>query len=221
MKRLIIGLLILGLTFGGCAYYYRAWTTESVLVRYGSRGQQVKDVQYLLRKWGYYDGSVDGIYGWRTTQAVRNFQARNGLIVDGITGPQTLAALGLPTGQTTNTSQSGDVYLMARAINGEARGEPYIGQVAVGAVILNRVRHPSFPNTVAGVIYQPRAFTAVADGQIHANMQPDSIRAAQDALNGWDPSGGAIYYYNPAKTTNNWIYSRPVIKRIGKHVFAD
>lgn len=221
MKKIIIALLVLGLVFGGCAYYYRTWNTESVLVRYGSRGQQVKDIQYLLRKWGYYNGSVDGIYGWRTTQGVRNFQARNGLIVDGITGPQTLAALGLPTGQTNKTSQSGDVYLMARAINGEARGEPYIGQIAVGAVILNRVRHPSFPNTVAGVIYQPRAFTAVADGQIHAQMEQDSIRAAQDALNGWDPSGGAIYYYNPAKTTNNWIYSRPVIKRIGRHVFAE
>jgi N-acetylmuramoyl-L-alanine amidase len=109
---------------------------------------------------------------------------------------------------------------MAQAIYGEARGEPYIGQVAVGAVIMNRVNHPSFPNTIAGVIFQPGAFTAVMDGQMF--MQPDetALKAARDALNGWDPTGGAIYYYNPAKTTNRWIYSRPVLKVIGKHYFA-
>lgn len=222
MKKLLIGLLVLAMTFVGCIYYYKAWTTESVLSRYGSRGQEVKDIQYRLRQWGYYNGKIDGIYGWRTTQAVRYFQSKNGLKVDGIAGPQTLAALGLPTGRTApvNTSYSGNVYLLARAINGEARGEPYIGQVAVGAVILNRVRHPSFPNTIAGVIYQPGAFTAIRDGQIHADMRSSSIKAAQDALNGWDPTGGAIYYYNPAKTTNSWIYNRPVVTRIGKHVFA-
>ncbi|WHH59226.1 spore cortex-lytic enzyme [Petroclostridium sp. X23] len=223
MKKFVVSILILAVTCGSCYYYYKTWTTESVLSKYGSRGQEVKDIQYKLAIWGYYKGKVDGVYGWRTSQAVRSFQKKNDLTVDGIAGPQTLAALGLPTGRgttQTTTSRSGDVNLLARVINGEARGEPYIGQVAVGAVILNRVQHPSFPNTMAGVVYQPRAFTAITDGQVHANMQSDSIRAAQDALNGWDPSGGAIYYYNPAKTTSNWIYSRPVIKRIGKHVFA-
>jgi N-acetylmuramoyl-L-alanine amidase len=221
MKKFVVSLLILSLVSGVCYYYYKVWTTESVLSRYGSRGQEVKDIQYQLRKWGYYDGKIDGIYGWKTTQAVKKFQRKNGLKVDGIAGPNTLAALGLPTGRTTTTTRrSGDVYLLARVINGEARGEPYIGQVAVGAVVLNRVQHPSFPNTLAGVIYQPGAFTAIIDGQIHAQMESSSIKAASDALNGWDPSGGAIYYYNPAKTTNSWIYNRPVIKRIGKHVFA-
>ncbi|NLY42900.1 MAG: spore cortex-lytic enzyme [Clostridiaceae bacterium] len=221
MKKFIISLLIISLTWGACYYYYKTWTTEYTLSRYGSRGQEVKDIQYRLRNWGYYKGNIDGIYGWRTEQAVREFQRKNGLKVDGIAGPQTLAALGLPTGQqTVATSRSGDVNLLARVINGEARGEPYIGQVAVGAVVLNRVKHPSFPNTIAGVIYQPGAFTAITDGQIHAQMETTSIKAAQDALNGWDPTGGAIYYYNPAKTTNSWIYSRPVVKRIGKHVFA-
>jgi N-acetylmuramoyl-L-alanine amidase len=221
LKKLIIYLFILGLVSISCLYYYHIWTTESVLSKYGSRGQEVKDIQFQLRKWGYYKGNIDGIYGWRTTQAVRNFQAKNGLLVDGIAGPQTLAALGLPTGQqAVATGDSGNLYLLAMVINGEARGEPYVGQVAVGAVVLNRVRHPSFPNTIAGVVYQPGAFTAITDGQIHANMESSSMRAARDALNGWDPTGGAIYYYNPAKTTNKWIYSRPVITQIGKHVFA-
>ncbi|KPU44583.1 spore cortex-lytic enzyme precursor [Oxobacter pfennigii] len=117
-------------------------------------------------------------------------------------------------------SSNKDVSLMARAINGEARGEPYIGAVAVGAVIMNRTRDPRFPDTVPGVIYQPGAFTAITDGQINAKMEPQAEKAARDALNGWDPSGGAIYYYNPAKTTNKWIWSRQVIKTIGKHKFC-
>lgn len=121
-----------------------------------------------------------------------------------------------------NATRENDIQLLARCVNGEARGEPYIGQVAVAAVILNRVKHPSFPNTLAGVIYQPGAFTAVQDGQINVPIDPNSTvyKACTDAMNGWDPSEGAIYYYNPAKTTNKWIYSREVIKTIGKHVFA-
>ena len=223
MRKMITYLLILGAVCASCYYYYTTWTTQSTLSKYGSRGQEVKDIQYRLRNWGYYTGKIDGIYGWKTTQSVKRFQAKNGLQADGVAGPRTLAALGLPTGQgaaTKVSSRSGDVNLLARVINGEARGEPYTGQVAVGAVILNRVRHPSFPNTLAGVIYQPGAFTAIVDGQIHANMEPDSIRAAQDALNGWDPSGGCIYYYNPAKTTNKWIWGRPQVKKIGKHIFC-
>ncbi len=221
MKKFVISFVVITLTCVSCIYYYKAWTTESVLSKYGSRGQEVKDVQYRMRQWGYYKGDIDGIYGWRTATSVRDFQRKNGLTVDGIAGPKTLAALGLPTGETSSSSgSSGDLNLIARVINGEARGEPYTGQVAVGAVILNRVRHPSFPNTIAGVIYQPGAFTAIVDGQIHAQMRSSSTKAAGDAMNGWDPSSGAIYYYNPAKTTSKWIYSRPVITKIGKHVFA-
>lgn len=227
MKKFVISLfiIVLVMTAGVCFYYYHGWMQQSVLSQYGSQGQEVKDVQYRLRNWGYFKGDIDGIYGWKTAQAVKDFQSKNGLTVDGIAGPETLAALGLPTGESVSAStgagpNSGDVYLLARVINGEARGEPYIGQVAVGAVILNRVNHPSFPKTLAGVIYQPGAFTAILDGQIHAEMEPDSLRAARDAMNGWDPTSGCIYYYNPAKTTNAWIWSRPIVTRIGSHIFA-
>jgi len=200
--------------------------SRAALSYYGSRGQEVKDIQYLLRKWGYYDGLVDGIYGYKTYQAVRRFQAKNGLKVDGIAGPQTLAALGLPTGRTTaaatatSGSYSKDVNLLAHIIHGEARGEPYKGKVAVGAVILNRVRDSRFPKPIAGVIYQPGAFDAVSDGQI--NLQPDdsAYKAARDALNGWDPTYGSLYYWNPATATSSWIWSRTITVRIGKHVFA-
>ena len=143
------------------------------------------------------------MYGSETQKAVKSFQRKNNLTVDGVAGSSTLAAMGIAS--SSNSAQSNDVYLLARAINGEARGEPYAGQVAVGAVILNRVKHPSFPNTVAGVIYQPGAFTAVDDGQIDAAMTSSCERAARDALNGWDPTGGAIYYYNPVTATNKWI----------------
>jgi N-acetylmuramoyl-L-alanine amidase len=220
MKKILIGLLILILSISVLYYYGQHISYENTLSKYGSRGQEVKNIQYRLIKWGYFKGKIDGIYGWRTTSAVRNFQSKNKLRVDGIAGPRTLSALGLPSGRAASTGTSGDVNLIARAINGEARGESYVGQVAVGSVILNRVKHPSFPNTIAGVIYQPGAFTAIQDGQIHASMEDTSLKAARDALNGWDPVGGAIYYYNPAKTTNKWIYSRQVITKIGKHIFA-
>ena len=186
--------------------------------RSGDRGEKVKEIQTRLKRWGYYTGNIDGIYGKKTVAAVKYFQRQNGLTVDGICGEQTLAALGISGG-----SQAGDndLYLLSRMIAAEARGEPYVGQVAVGAVILNRVRHPSFPNSISGVIYQPRAFSAIDDGQWQKTPITDSARrAAQDALNGWDPTGGAIYYYNPAKTTSKWIYSRPVVTTIGAHVFA-
>lgn len=186
--------------------------------RSGDRGEKVREIQTRLKRWGYYTGNIDGIYGKKTVAAVKYFQRQNGLTVDGICGEQTLAALGISGG-----SQAGDndLYLLARMIAAEARGEPYVGQVAVGAVILNRVRHPSFPNSIAGVIYQPRAFSAIDDGQWQKTPITDSARrAARDALSGWDPTGGAIYYYNPAKTTSKWIYSRPVVTTIGAHVFA-
>lgn len=196
-------------------------TQFTITYKSGSRGTVVKQIQTRLKSWGYYKGTVDGVYGTKTTEAVRLFQRKNRLRADGVVGTRTLAALGIRVGTTKTTNiGSQNNALMARAINGESRGEPYIGQVAVGAVIMNRVRDPRFPNTIAGVIYQPGAFTAISDGQIHSNLEETPKKAANDAINGWDPSGGAIYYYNPAKTTNKWIYSRPIIKRIGKHVFC-
>jgi N-acetylmuramoyl-L-alanine amidase len=191
------------------------------LSKIGSRGQEVTNIQSRLKSWGYYNGSVDGVYGSQTAEAVKSFQRKHGLTVDGIAGPATLAKIGLPTGQSSSsTTSSNDVTLLAMVINGEARGESYEGQVAVGAVVLNRVKHSSFPNTIAGVIYQQGAFTAVDDGQINQAIQQSCFNAAKDALNGWDPTGGAIYYYNPATATNSWIRSRPIVKTIGKHVFC-
>jgi N-acetylmuramoyl-L-alanine amidase len=200
----------------------------ATLSGYGSTGEEVYKIQSRLRNWGYYNGDVDGHYGYLTYSAVKDFQAKHGLTVDGIAGPQTLEALGLPTGvqQTGNQreakaeSDTGDLYLLARLIHGEARGEPYEGKVAVGAVVLNRTRDSRFPSTIAGVIYQPGAFDAVYDGQI--NMTPDSssINAARDALNGWDPSYGCVYYYNPSTATSSWIWTRQIVVVIGKHNFA-
>lgn len=200
--------------------------SRAALSYYGSTGQEVINIQSRLKNWGYYFGDVDGIFGYQTYQAVRWFQAKNGLTVDGIVGPETLAALGLPTGVTTTAyapssiTNNKDVNLLAHLIYGEARGEPYTGQVAVGAVILNRVRDSRFPNTIAGVIYQPGAFDAVSDGQI--NLEPDrtAYNAARDALNGWDPSYGSIYYWNPATATSRWIWTRTIVTQIGRHVFA-
>ena len=188
------------------------------LSKIGSRGQEVINIQTRLKAWDYYHYTVDGIYGWRTAQAVKDFQRKHGLKVDGICGNETLKKIGLST--SSNSSSSNYTTLLAMVINGEARGESYEGQVAVGAVVLNRVKHPSFPNTIPGVIYQPGAFTAVTDGQINKPIESSCFKAARDALNGWDPSGGAIYYYNPATATSSWIWSRPVIKQIGKHRFC-
>lgn len=194
-------------------------TAAAVTYRQGDGGEQVRQIQTRLRNWGYYDGSVDGVYGSRTAAAVRYFQRKNGLTEDGVCGPETLAALGLG-GNASSAGTNNDLYLLAKMISAEARGEPYIGQVAVGAVILNRVRHPSFPNTIAGVLYQPGAFSALADGQFSQEPEDQCRRAARDAMNGWDPTGGAIYYYNPKKSTSRWIFSRPTVAVIGEHVFA-
>ena len=188
------------------------------LSKIGSRGTEVRNIQTRLKSWGYYSYTVDGIYGWRTAEAVKKFQRKHGLVADGIAGPRTLEKIGLPTGETS--SYNNNVNLLAHLINGEARGESYTGQVAVGAVVLNRVRSSSFPNTISGVIYQPGAFTAVSDGQINKPVVQSCINAARDAMNGWDPSGGALYYYNPAIATSSWIWSRPVVARIGNHVFC-
>ena len=200
--------------------YFCYISSEAAVYRQGSTGETVRQIQTNLKKWGYYTGSVDGIYGSKTTAAVKSFQRKNGLAVDGVAGPRTLAALGVASSGSSSSSSSNDLYLLARIISAEARGEPYKGQVAVGAVVLNRVRHPSFPNSVAGVVYQKGAFTALTDGQFSQPITSQAYQAARDALSGWDPSGGAIYYYNPAKTTSSWIYSRPVITVIGNHYFA-
>ncbi len=189
-------------------------------VSYGSRGDDVKKIQQALKKWGYYKGSVDGVFGSGTLSAVKAFQRKNGLVADGIVGPKTAAALGISLGGNTPNTATGDVYLLARIIYGEARGEPYKGQVAVGAVVLNRVRSASFPNTIAGVIYQRGAFDAVADGQINLAPDASAVRAARDALNGWDPTNGCLFYYNPKTATSRWMLSRPVLLRIGNHAFC-
>ena len=198
---------------------------QPVLASYGAHGQSVIDLQAKLHHWGYYKDIVDGDYGYKTYKAVRYFQYRNGLVVDGVAGSETLSALGLPTGTQSrsygsSSSSNNNVDLLAHLIHGEARGEPYIGQVAVAAVIINRTQDSKFPKTIAGVVYQPGAFDAVSDGQI--NLEPDNAayKAAKDALSGWDPSGGALYYYNPAISTSSWIWTRTVIKAIGKHHFA-
>ena len=218
-KRLLIFIMVLSLM--GTVYTFSYFSSAQALSRYGSRGSEVTQIQTRLKSWGYYGGGIDGIYGTKTVNAVKWFQSKNGLPSDGIAGPQTLAKIGLPTGTATSIgTNSKDVNLLAHLITGEARGEPYIGMVAVGAVVLNRTRDSRFPRTVAGVIYQPGAFSVVNDGQINLPIEQVCLRAAQDAYNGWDPTNGAVYYYNPAKTTNKWIYSRPVVARIGDHVFA-
>ncbi len=187
----------------------------------GDSGSTVREIQTLLKEWGYYEGSIDGIYGSATEAAVRYFQETNGLTVDGKAGPQTLEALGLPTGSyTAGEDASGELALLARLISAEARGEPYSGQVAVGAVVLNRVKHPSFPNTIAEVIFQPGAFSCMLDGQWAEPVSDSAYQAARDALAGADPSGGAIYYFNPATATNAWIWSREEIITIGNHRFC-
>ncbi len=195
------------------------------LSKSGSRGEEVRKIQTKLKNWGYYGGTVDGIYGWQTENAVRSFQKKNGLTADGVAGEKTLNAMGIfsstSSGGNSASPNEANIELLARVINGEARGEPYEGQVAVGAVVLNRVDHPSFPNSISGVVYQKGAFTAVDDGQINAQMYASSRRAARDALNGWDPTGGAIYYYNPVTATNKWIRTREVVCTIGRHVFCN
>ena len=186
----------------------------------GSTGSVVTQIQQKLSSWGYYSGLVDGIYGSKTTAAVKYFQRKNGLTADGKCGPNTLAALGINVSASSRSGGSGDVDLLARLISAEARGEPYTGQVAVGAVVLNRIESPAFPNSMSGVIYQSGAFTCLSDGQFWGEVTDSSYKAARDALNGWDPSGGALYYFNPNTATSSWIWSRPVLAVIGKHYFC-
>ncbi len=187
--------------------------------RRGSAGSVVTQIQQRLSDWGYYFGSVDGIFGSRTEAGVKYFQSRHGLQVDGIAGNNTLAAIGINASDGAS-SQTNDINLLARLISAEARGEPYSGQVAVGAVVLNRTKHPSFPHSISGVVYQKGAFTCLTDGQFYENVADSAYKAARDAINGWDPSGGAIYYFNPATATSAWIWSRPHLCTIGSHRFC-
>lgn len=209
--------------------YDSAPFVQTAVLKQGATGGEVKEVQRRLKQWGYYNGAVDGVYGPATVKAVKAFQKKNGLTVDGIAGKSTYAALGMNdsvkvlendgSGASSNYTSS-DLYLLAKCIYAEARGESYTGQVAVGAVILNRVASSKFPNTISGVIYQKNAFTAVSDGQINLSPDKTAMNAATDALNGWDPTYGCIYYYNPAVATSSWIFSRQTVTTIGKHVFA-
>ena len=201
------------------------------VLQQGSSGEDVIELQSRLSYNGFYKGQIDGVFGWNTYWAVRNFQDKFGLPIDGVVGTKTKEMLvkatkyekkgtGNTTANVPNGYSQNDIQLMANAVYGESRGEPYIGQVAVAAVILNRVQSASFPNTVAGVIYEPGAFTAVADGQINLTPNETAKKAVLDAVNGWDPTGNAIYYFNPDTATSSWIWSRPQIKKIGKHIFC-
>ena len=219
---IFILLIIISLVTTYFVFFKEAENESYALSKYGSRGDEVRQIQTKLKRWGYYNGEIDGIYGSQTLAAVKWFQSKNGLQVDGIAGPKTLAAMGITS---TSTSSGGgysnsDLNLLARLVYAEARGESYTGQVAVAAVVLNRVKHSSFPNTVAGVIYQSGAFSVVADGQINLTPNQTAISAAQDAINGWDPTYGAIYYFNPNTATSSWIWSRPVTVVIGNHRFC-
>ena len=233
MKKLILLAICLAFVLGFTAfgkisptvYADNEQETEDVLtavLKQGDVNENVKTMQRKLKNWGYYTGAIDGIFGANTLKAVKLFQKRNGLVADGIVGAKTLSALGMSLAtSTTNSSYSNsDVNLLAHLIYGEARGEPYTGQVAVGAVVLNRVKSASFPNTISSVIYQSYAFTAVNDGQINLTPNETAIKAAKDAMNGWDPTYGAIYYYNPKTATSAWIFSRKTTITIGNHVFA-
>ncbi len=220
-----VAILVGGTVFGGIGYLAFSDNTESsyAVSRLGSTGSEVRSIQQKLSSLGYYKGSIDGIYGQGTKSAVTSFQRNCGITADGICGNQTLLYLGLGGGGGSSNSTSysnSDVELLGKLISAEARGESYEGQVAVGAVVLNRVKHPSFPDSISGVIYQNGAFSCVNDSNWYAAIADSARRAAIDALNGWDPSGGAIYYYNAKKTTNAFMHSRPVIKVIGDHRFC-
>ena len=189
------------------------------LSQYGSRGKEVTAVQQALKERGLFHSDVTGYYGPITEAAVKRFQKQQGISQTGIAGPATLKALGISIGALPAATEA-NISLLARIISAEARGEPYEGQVAVGAVVLNRIEHPSFPDTLSGVIFQKGAFTAVTDGQFDKPVSDSAYSAARDALNGWDPTGGCIYYYNPKKTSNKFIYSRPIMTVIGDHRFC-
>ena len=210
-KNLFVSLISISVL---CCFFI----TSFAYSQYGSKGNEVKEIQKVLKSEGLYYGKIDGIYGLSTEQAVISYQRKYKLKVDGKAGTETLRKMGI---YGASSVRDNEVKLLARAISAEARGESYEGQVAVGAVILNRVEHPSFPDTVAGVIFQPGAFSVVDDGQINAEPVQSAVNAARDAMNGYDPVYGAIYYYNPRKTSNKFMHSRPVVRIIGSHVFCN
>ena len=220
LRRALALFLVFAALIGAAAIrtaYGTETDAEAVLSKYGSRGEEVRQIQKKLKDAGYYTGAVDGIFGAKTRDAVKAFQRDCGLTVDGVAGPKTLLYLGITSSSAYTSS---DAWLLAKLIMAEARGESYAGQVAVGAVVLNRVAHPSFPDTVAGVIYQAGAFSCVRDANWNVSPNATAQQAARDAMNGWDPSGGAIYYYNPRTAQSKWIRSRPVLCTIGNHVFC-
>lgn len=223
----IMYILLLSAFVGTMLLTFPQITFSASVIKYGSQGETVSLIQRRLKTWGYYKGNVDGYFGTQTENAVKEFQRKNGAKVDGIVGTQTAALIGInlngsssSSGSSSSNTSSDDLYLLAKVVYGEARGEPYTGQVAVAAVVLNRVASPDFPNTVSGVVYQPWAFTCVNDGQINLSPNDTAIKAARDALNGWDPSYGALYYYNPKTATNQWIRQLKIHVTIGNHVFA-
>lgn len=247
-KRLALSALTCALTLSAGVAALRPWdkretaptmqteeletVVSAAILKQGATGGEVKEVQRRLKLWGYYKGSLDGVFGASTRSAVVAFQKKNGLKADGVVGASTYKALGMvksyqilmgqagSNAQNTDGFTSSEVYLLAKTIYAEGRGEPYVGQVAIGAVVLNRVRSSDFPNSISGVVYQKHAFTAVSDGQINLTPNETAMKAARDALNGWDPTGGALYYYNPAVATSSWIFDRQTVTVIGKHVFA-
>lgn len=193
---------------------------KPALSQLGSSGKEVTAIQQKLKERGLFNVGVTGYYGEQTQKAVLKFQKQQGIKQTGVAGPATLRALGISVGTIPRATEA-NINLLARIISAEARGEPYTGQVAVGAVILNRIEHPSFPDTLAGVIYQNGAFTAIVDGQFNEPVSDSAYKAARDALNGWDPTGGCIYYYNPNKTSNAFMHSRPTVTVIGSHRFCN
>lgn len=257
IKYALIAVLCLGLSLSILSEDSNVYAFSPQVIQHGAVGDDVIELQARLQYIGFYNGKIDGVFGWGTYWALRNFQYEFGLDIDGMAGERTKKKLTEVTdydknyvqGQIskgksfthyggTKKDQEGekesdhlsmnvpqgfsqnDIQLMANAVYGEARGEPYVGQVAVAAVILNRLQSPSFPNTISGVIFEPRAFTAVADGQIWLNPNETAKKAVLDAINGWDPSGNAEYYFNPDTATSPWIWTRPQIKQIGKHIFC-
>lgn len=222
-KALVLFMIFIIFGLVGPAYSYRQAAMQNAK-ELKSRDISIKEAQKKLKDLGYYNGKISGNYDYKTYWAIAMFQRDKGLESDGVLREKTARELGiLPRKEKKEKAKEfnqEDVYLLARAVHGEARGEPYVGKVAVAAVILNRVKSPEFPNTIAGVIYQPGAFTAVSDGQINLTPDREAIAAALDALNGWDPTDGALYYYNPEKSTSQWIWTREVHLVIGKHHFA-
>lgn len=218
LSKILLFILIITIIAGMVFANLQNQATEALAQ--GSSGQQVKEVQQKLKNWGYYYGSVDGVYGSQTKAAVIKFQKSNGLTADGIAGKQTLAAMGIASTSGGYSETTDDAALLAKVIYAESESEPYVGKVAVGAVMLNRVESPSFPNTLSGVIYQSYALESVSNGRYGTGTNAECLKAAQEAINGWDPSYGCLYFWNPATATSTWIWSRKIVVTYGKHVFG-